>query len=48
VPTPMVTELFFSVPAVVTPMVQGNVVVEPVEDSSVTMAVTPIIGSPMA
>jgi hypothetical protein len=48
VPTPMVAELFFSVPAVVTPMVLGNVVVEPIEDSPVTMAATPIIRSPMA
>jgi hypothetical protein len=48
VPTPMVTELFFSVSAAVTPMTQGNVVTEPVADSPVPMAVTPIVGSPMA
>jgi hypothetical protein len=43
----MVTELFFSVPAVVTPMVHDNVVVEPVVDSPVPVAATPIIGSLM-
>jgi hypothetical protein len=48
VPTPMVAEPFFSVPAAVTPMVQGNVVAEPVVDSPVPMAVTPIVGSLMA
>jgi hypothetical protein len=48
VPTPMVTEPFFSVPTAVTPMVQGNVVAEPVADSPVPMAATPIVGSPMA
>jgi hypothetical protein len=47
VPTPMVTELFFSVPAAVTPMTQGSVVAEPVADSPVPMAATPIIGSTM-
>jgi hypothetical protein len=47
VPTPMVVEPVFSVPAVVTLMVQGNVVAEPVVDSPVPMAATPIIGSPM-
>jgi hypothetical protein len=47
VPTPMVAELFFSVPAAVTPMVQGNVVAEPVADSPVPMAAMPIVGSPM-
>jgi hypothetical protein len=47
VPTPMVVESFFSVPAVVTPMAQGNVVAEPVADSPVPMAATPIVGSPM-
>jgi hypothetical protein len=46
VPTSMVAELFFSIPAVVTPMVQGNVVAEPVVASLV--AATPIVGSPMA
>jgi hypothetical protein len=47
VPTPMVTESFFSVPAAVTPMTQGNVVAELVVDSPVPMAATPIVGSPM-
>jgi hypothetical protein len=47
VPTPMVAELFFSVPAAVTPMTQGNVVAEPVADSPVPMAATPIVGSLM-
>jgi hypothetical protein len=48
VPTPMVTKPFFLVPAAVTPIVQGNVVVEPVVESHVPMAATPIIGSLMA
>jgi hypothetical protein len=43
----MVAEPIFSVPAVVTPMAQGNVVAEPVADSPVLMAATPIVGSPM-
>jgi hypothetical protein len=43
VPTPMVAEQFFSVPAIVTPIIQGNVVVEPIVDSPM-----PIVGSPMA
>jgi hypothetical protein len=43
----MVAELFFSVPAAVTPMEQDNVVAEPVADSPVPMAATPIVGSPM-
>jgi hypothetical protein len=47
VPTPMVAEPFFSVPAAVTPMTQGNVVAELVADSPVPMAKTPIVGSPM-
>jgi hypothetical protein len=48
VPTPMVTEPFFSVPAAaVTPMAHGNVVAEPVADSPVPMAATSIVGSPM-
>jgi hypothetical protein len=38
----MVAEPFFSVPAAVTPMAQGNVVAEPVADSPV-----PIVGSLM-
>jgi hypothetical protein len=47
VPTPMVAEPFFSVPAAVTPMTQDNVVAEPVADSPIPMAATPIVGSPM-
>jgi hypothetical protein len=43
----MVTEPFFSVPTVVTPMVQGNVITEPVVDSPVPTVAMPIIGSPM-
>jgi hypothetical protein len=43
----MVAESFFSVPAAVTPMAQGNVVAEPIVDSPVPMAATPIVGSPM-
>jgi hypothetical protein len=48
VPTPMVGEPFFLISAAVTPIVQSNVIVEPVVDSSVPMAVTPIVGSLMA
>jgi hypothetical protein len=48
VPTLMVAEPFFSVPAAVTSMVQGNVVAEPIVDSPVPVVVTPIIGSPVA
>jgi hypothetical protein len=44
----MVAELFFSVPAVVTPMVQDNMVVKIIVDSSVPVAAMPIVGSPMA
>jgi hypothetical protein len=44
----MVTEPFFSVPATITPIVHGNVGVEPIVDSPVTMGATPIVGSPMA
>jgi hypothetical protein len=47
VPTLMVTEPFFSVSAVITPMAQGNVVAEPIADSPVPMTATPIIGSSM-
>jgi hypothetical protein len=47
VPSPMVAEPFFSVPAAVTPMTQGSVVAEPVADSPVLMAATPIVGSAM-
>jgi hypothetical protein len=43
VPTPIVAEQFFSVPAIVTPIIQGNVVVQPIVDSPM-----PIVGSPMA
>jgi hypothetical protein len=47
VPTPMVAEPFFSIHAVVTPMVQGNVIVEPIVDSPVPVAAASIVGSPM-
>jgi hypothetical protein len=47
VPTPMVAEPFFLVPAAIIPMVHGNVVVEPVVDSPVPMTATPIVGSLM-
>jgi hypothetical protein len=47
VPTLMVAEPFFLVPAAVTPMVQGNVVAEPVVDSPIPMATMLIVGSPM-
>jgi hypothetical protein len=47
VPTPMVVEPFFLVSAAVTPMMQGNVVAEPVADSPVPMAAMPIVGSLM-
>jgi hypothetical protein len=43
----MVAEPFFSVPAAVTLMAQGNVVAEPVADSPIPMAAMPIVGSPM-
>jgi hypothetical protein len=48
VPTLMVVEPFFLVPAAVTPMAHGNMVAELIVDSPVSMAATPIIGSPMA
>jgi hypothetical protein len=48
VPTPMVAEMFFSVPAAVTPIVQGNVVAEPIVDSPVPIATTPIVDSLIA
>jgi hypothetical protein len=48
VPTPKIVEPFFSVPATVTPMVQRNVVAKPIVDSPVPVAVTPVVGSPMA
>jgi hypothetical protein len=47
VPTPMVAEPFFLVPAAVAPMAQGNVVAEPVAYSPIPMATTPIVGFPM-
>jgi hypothetical protein len=47
VPTSMVGEPFFLVPAAITPIVQGNMVVEPIVDFPVHMAATPIVGSPM-
>jgi hypothetical protein len=43
----MVAEPFFSVPAIVTPMVQGNVVAEPVADSPIPVAATHVVGSSM-
>jgi hypothetical protein len=48
VPTPMVVEPFFLVPNAVTPIVQGNVVVEPIVDSPLTICATPIVSSLMA
>jgi hypothetical protein len=48
VATPLIGEPFFSVPATATPIVQGNMVVELVVDSPVSMAATPVVGSPMA
>jgi hypothetical protein len=48
VPTPMVVEPFFLVSDAVTPIIQGNVVVESIIDSPVSMAVTPIVGSPIS
>jgi hypothetical protein len=48
VPTLMVAQPFLSLPAAVTPMVRGDMVVEPVIDSPVPMPATPIVGSPMA
>jgi hypothetical protein len=45
--TLMITEPFFSVPAAVIPMVQGNVVAELIVDSLVHVPATPIVGSPM-
>jgi hypothetical protein len=44
----MVAELFFSVPTAITPIVQGDVVVEPIVDSPVPMTATSIVDSPMA
>jgi hypothetical protein len=48
VPAMMVREPFFLAPATVTPIAQGNVVVEPIVDSPVPMAAMPIVGSLMA
>jgi hypothetical protein len=48
VPTSMFAESFFLVPADVTLMVHTNVVTEPVVDSPIPVAATPIVGSPMA
>jgi hypothetical protein len=48
VPTLMVAELFFLTLAAVTPMVQGDVVVEPIVDSLVPVTATSIVGSPMS
>jgi hypothetical protein len=47
VPTSMVAEPFFSVPAAVTPMAQGNVVTKSITDSPIPMAATHIVDSPM-
>jgi hypothetical protein len=47
VPTSMVAEPLFSVPAAAAPMAQGNVVAEPVANSPIPMAAMPIVGSPM-
>jgi hypothetical protein len=47
VSTPMVAEPFFSIPTAVTPMAQGNVVVELIADSPIPMAATPIVHSSM-
>jgi hypothetical protein len=47
VPTLMVAEPVFSVPVAVTPMVQDNVVTEPILDFPVPMAAMTIVGSPM-
>jgi hypothetical protein len=44
----MVTEPFFSVPAAITPIVQGNVAVEHVVDSPVPMIATLIVDSSLA
>jgi hypothetical protein len=48
VPTLMVVEPFLWVPTTVTPIVQGNMVAEPIVDAPVTMAAMLIVGSPMA
>jgi hypothetical protein len=43
----MVTEQFFLLSAIVIPIVQGNVIIESVVNSHVTMAAMLIIDSPM-
>jgi hypothetical protein len=43
----MVVEPFFSIPAAVTPMEQGNMVAKPIADSPVLMAAMSIVGSLM-
>jgi hypothetical protein len=48
VPTLMVADPFFLVPATVTLIVQGNAVIERIVVCPVTMAAMPIVGSPMA
>jgi hypothetical protein len=47
VPTPMIQELFFSMPTNVTPIVQDNMVARPVVGSPVTMVATPVVSSLM-
>jgi hypothetical protein len=47
VPTLIVAEPFFSVPMAVAPMVQANVVAEPIVGSPIPMVATSIVGSPM-
>jgi hypothetical protein len=47
VPTSMVAEPLFSVPAAAAPMAQGNVVAEPVANSPIPMTAMPIVGFPM-
>jgi hypothetical protein len=47
VPTPMVAEPFFSIPATITHIIQGNVVIKPIVESPISMAATSIVGSPM-
>jgi hypothetical protein len=44
----IVAEPFFSIVPAVTPIVQGNVVADPIADCPVSMAIMPIVGSPMA
>jgi hypothetical protein len=42
------TRAIFSIPADVTPIVQGNVVATTIVGSPVTMVATSVVGSPMA